>query len=620
MNLIFKEKYLSIDKFKTIKFPNFTVLTGINGSGKSHLLESIQEKKTIIENYENANVIYFNYETFKLENETEYTDHQILSQKNEAYAFFERQIRRIILSAKIEFLGKKYEKIIDICTEKQKNLWLLSQEEINDQHLYEGLQKYNHRILTFLNRNNQNNENSPAILALWKSAKYCISDIEKAQFFAEYKPYSFKSDFLPQQLGKIIWDYYIKYRHNLVNAWENYTNGSAHPVISEAEFIKKHGDKPWELINTILDKFNALDYKVNSPSGLSASDTFKLKLMHNTKNLEVEFERLSSGEKVLMALVTSIYKSASDNHFPDILLLDEIDASLHPSMIKNLFEVIQDIFLKKNIKVILVTHSPTTVALAPDESIFVMNKEGLDRVEKKSKEVALSILSEGFVTLSQNESDLSISYSISKTPKDILLTEGITDKIIIETAWKKLFPKTEMPFYIQDCFDAAFLAALLKRGAESPDGLFMKYLDKRFIALFDFDATGFSSWNALWNTEAVHTELDPRKGLAKKHPSLRGNALLLPVPNHHILEKQVIKNNNETFKDKAHLQIELLFYHVSSLQKHFKEENSPGGGTLIKFIGDKRRFAEDCENLVPSDFDSFKILFESIQKTLRACN
>jgi len=57
------------------------------------------------------------------------------------------------------------------------------------------------------------------------------------------------------------------------------------------------------------------------------------------------------------------------------LLLDEVDASLHPSMIKNLLDVIEKIFLKNGCKVILATHSPTTVALAPEESIYEISKQ-----------------------------------------------------------------------------------------------------------------------------------------------------------------------------------------------------------------------------------------------------
>lgn len=53
-------------------------------------------------------------------------------------------------------------------------------------------------------------------------------------------------------------------------------------------------------------------------------------------------------------------------------------------------------------KVILVTHSPTTIALSPENSIFVMNRAGPNRIEKKSRNEALSILTEGFATLEES--------------------------------------------------------------------------------------------------------------------------------------------------------------------------------------------------------------------------
>ena len=132
---------------------------------------------------------------------------------------------------------------------------------------------------------------------------------------------------------------------------------------------------------------------------------------------------------------------------PDVLLLDEVDASLHPSMMRNMLGVIQNIFLKNDIKVILVSHSPSTIALSPEESIFIMNKSGENRIEKRSKKEALSILTEGFATLNDIEPTLSIDYNLSKTDLPVLFTEGITDKIIIEEAWKKLNPDKDCLLY-----------------------------------------------------------------------------------------------------------------------------------------------------------------------------
>lgn len=192
-------------------------------------------------------------------------------------------------------------------------------------------------------------------------------------------------------------------------------------MLSEEQFVKVHGDKPWDLVNKLLEEFDTLQYKVNSPEGSDYFGNFKLRLKHTEKeNLEIDFGSLSSGEKVLMALVASVYKSSSDKHFPDVLLLDEVDASLHPSMMKNMLEVIKGIFLKQGVKVILVTHSPTTIALAPEDSIFVMNRSGMNRIEKKSKQNALTILTQGFATIEQG---LKLFDEVARS-KLTVITEG----------------------------------------------------------------------------------------------------------------------------------------------------------------------------------------------------
>ena len=69
MRIQFKEIYFSIENFNPVDISNFTVLTGINGSGKSHLLRAIKERKVVFTDITNPNIVLFNYETFKLDNE-----------------------------------------------------------------------------------------------------------------------------------------------------------------------------------------------------------------------------------------------------------------------------------------------------------------------------------------------------------------------------------------------------------------------------------------------------------------------------------------------------------------------------------------------------------------------
>ena len=71
MELKFIKPHKSIQQYKTVNLEDFTILTGYNGSGKSHLLESIKNGSSSIDNVPFSEVILFDYKTFYLENEQE---------------------------------------------------------------------------------------------------------------------------------------------------------------------------------------------------------------------------------------------------------------------------------------------------------------------------------------------------------------------------------------------------------------------------------------------------------------------------------------------------------------------------------------------------------------------
>jgi ABC-type uncharacterized transport system ATPase subunit len=186
----------------------------------------------------------------------------------------------------------------------------------------------------------------------------------------------------------------------MLNDYQNTKYGKNLPFLNESDFEKIHGPKPWNVINEIISKFSGLRYKVNSPEGEDFSRNYMLQLVSlDDTSLEIGFDSLSSGEQTLMALVGALYKKNLGEPFPNILLLDELDASLHPSMIVNLLEVIKTVFVSRGMKVILVTHSPSTVALAPVDSLCLVNRTENPRVKKTSRKEALAILTEGFATL-----------------------------------------------------------------------------------------------------------------------------------------------------------------------------------------------------------------------------
>lgn len=493
MKIIFSEEHVSIKRFDPISLPDFVVLTGMNGAGKSHLLEAIQQKKVLVEGHESDTPVYFDYRNFSLENEGVFGSLQLIEEKKQAWRQFNESLKFEIRDIRNEFKGDNYSTLLNICAAKGKNLWDLQEEDFEEFGLYKEYRSYKERIDSVFRSKDayKNSDWAKGVHLLLKRLPYAIDDIEEEDFLVLYKAFNFKNDFLPIQLGKIMWDYFVKLDDNEYKKFENETKGTDNAVLTDAEFIKIHGEKPWVLISSILDKFRSLDFTINNPEGLSRGDNFQFKLTQASGSAEVNFDRLSSGEKVLMALVASAYKLSSDNHFPNVLLLDEIDASLHPSMVKNLLEVLNEIFLERGTKVILVTHSPTTIAFAPEESIYVMSKAGGNRLNKRTREEALAILTEGFATL---EKGIKLFDEVSRTEialitegnntvylKKLLELKGLTNIEIVEgvesisskSQLKTIFdffarvPHEKKVVFVWDC-DATSMRALLEKNLTYP--------------------------------------------------------------------------------------------------------------------------------------------------------
>jgi len=414
----FLKEHLSISKFNTFSTPDLLVLTGVNGSGKSHFLEAISKNKVAINGEKDCNISLFNYETFRLDNERNYNLHAIQQEKENAWQHFNKRIKNRAANLKSQTIGSYYSKGTSNIPEGSKLL----------NYSNEKVYKYRDEIEKLFLSETQSTP-SPhlaGIVRLANDISFPIDEIEQEDFLDLYRGSPLKNNFLPSQLGQIFWDYYVRERENSLRLFENKEYGFDYAVLSQDEFETKYGPPPWTLINRILSNFGSLRYKVKTPNGASLTSNFKMSLVHLDKDIEIDFADLSSGEKILMALVASVYKTSSDTLFPNVLLLDEVDASLHPSMMKNMLNVIQNVFLENGTKVVLVTHSPTTIALSPDESIFVMSPSGEDRIQHKSKSEALAILTEGFATIEQG---LTL-FDQSKMNQITIITEGRNSEII----------------------------------------------------------------------------------------------------------------------------------------------------------------------------------------------
>ena len=204
----------------------------------------------------------------------------------------------------------------------------------------------------FRNQNIASDSIGKAIRSMAVRSDRPIDELAEYEFKERYVPINLKDDFLPAQLGKVFLDYqYREFVELVYKKAEAEHFGEEPPIRSIEEFREKYGPQPWKIIESILQKFSSLKFTINNPENLrfrtDAVTEFALQI-RNEKDTIIPFNDLSSGEKVLFALVLSIYKSSGDGFFPRALLLDEIDASLHPSMTRNLLNVLQETFVEEN--------------------------------------------------------------------------------------------------------------------------------------------------------------------------------------------------------------------------------------------------------------------------------
>lgn len=291
-------------------------------------------------------------------------------------------------------------------------------------------------------------------------------------------------------------------------------------------------------------------------------------------------------QSVYIYAITELFKAKQC-----LTLLDEPDSFLHPEwqheFLDQVFEI-SDAAAKTN-HTLLSSHSASTISSSDDKfiSLFEINGSTV-KVTKAPKCQVINSLSAGVITFSETEAQLSIQNVLANTTGAVLFTEGITDKMILETAWKKLYPGETRPFEIQNAFGHEFLGKLLRESS-----LYHDFPNRTFFGLFDFDSA-YNTWNGI---NKATLEADPCKCMTKKHKDMESYALLLPVPSNSTIKNQVInESTGATYKGNSHLTIELLFHDVPGLQTHFAPNNERPD-KFKRFVGSKKTFAE---KIVPS--------------------
>jgi len=437
MKLKFEKDYKSIkgtEEKADISLPDFTVLTGLNGSGKTHVLEAINVGDLVCDKIGTETISLMTYQDLLTQqvqaaNVKQQCEDFLNKVVEQGEAFSDKASEKSttwrnkilqIYNMHLAWQDHRDHHLLVEKTKIEKPVWSISKADV-DSELWEKISAFKNEIGREVFGNDKFKE-FPFYEHIQDTyIKHAIVTADRGFHYSQFV------DIVSMQTLDDLTSEFIAYEKRR----EEYANQQFQQGRSgsKPEFIEEYDKKvpkPWNLFNQalkeareILGSSSGFNFQVTYPGFSNWRSHNAVRIFNRVTNTPLEFGELSSGEKVIFSLLMLMMKAEEGFLPPKLLLLDEIDATLHPSMIKAMIEVIRRVFLDKGAKVILATHSPTTLSLVEEEAIYLVNTNGKEEViEKASKATSLKALTEGYATLQ----DL---VEFAETDKEyVLISEG----------------------------------------------------------------------------------------------------------------------------------------------------------------------------------------------------
>lgn len=475
VTLKINDTYKSIPSgFIWTDIPQFAIITGVNGVGKSQLLEILNRKD------KNNMAIYCEYD--------------IKNEDGEDYNF-------ILSSPEIEQLN-----IQGLLTyHSEYNQRITNIEQWNN-----AIKDWNDRI-NWLNYNLKNNvldkddarRQTQECQELHNNIRSYKQMINNAIIFAyekELQQVSIKvgkniSDLTEIDIRKFANPYFYTFteiddfQRFIKQEHDDYKDKLAilatKSNFAEIENLSKE-EQPYQTINRLFRKYGFSYFEMLDPFPEYKERNGEIKFKGQLGEI-IDYNALSSGEQMIVKfIIWSLGRDISGARI-NTMILDEPDAHLHPTMSKMMVDILYEISESKtigggDIRVILTTHSPSTVAFAPIDSLFVMEKDEKNNriIKPTTTQEAVRILSDGIFTFEKAIGKFTIATNSSKN--NLLFVEGKTDINHLKKAIKIL--GYDLDLDIIDMHDAGALSNFIR---STPIKLCNS---KKLIALFDCDDEG----------------------------------------------------------------------------------------------------------------------------------
>ena len=430
MRIDLGKRYKSISNLSTDELPNFAVLIGRNGAGKTQLLEALEQGSAVISGISNGEIERYDLDSFRPPNgrPADRQSSQFARDTSDAYMLSQSGRHPLIKTA--AFIFDKYASGIEGESGAEAREGFGRNLRVGIQHLPEfsifsadrsspykkelyeqvlaPLNQSQNRRSSNHSRNSFNGNGAALLTAAMKLAgklphELTYEDILRASHV--------EGDTIANSISAVFTTYKLQQYLSAHDRFES-ENGSL------AEFIADHRAKnppPWDTLREILSEMRTttgedglFDFDFSDPDNIELSMrtfqnfSFSAVMTNRTTNTQYDLESLSSGEKILMTLCLLSFNQYLGRRRPKLLLLDEIDALLHPSMVRALVRTLKALFVSQDTKVFMTSHSPMTVATLDEADLFrVARTGGHVVVANTTKSEGINELSEGLANVDE---------------------------------------------------------------------------------------------------------------------------------------------------------------------------------------------------------------------------
>ena len=459
MKIELSSPYNSIGALTCPELPDFAVLIGRNGAGKTQLLQAIQSGHAVVLGVPQDQIQFYDMDSFRPpDNEqADLRSNQFARETARYYMYGEHEQKPSPVSvaseifkqhtAEVEAQGGKMARDNFVKNLRQSinstpefSIFLQNPGESSGY-----LRAFHDRVVAPLQHKQQRKKkggsgsrtsganslnNNPGVLLT--TAMKLTSKLPHELMYEDFLRAShYEGSTIENTISQVFAAYKVD-QYDWVHAQ---FEANTRPV-SYTDLVDEYQHRntpPWDTLRGVLAEMRdstgedgLFDFDFLDPVDLQLDMTnrqsfsFKSTLTNRASGARYELHSLSSGEKILMALCLASFNQKLGRRRPSLLLLDELDTVLHPSMVTALVVALRSLFVDRGCNVIMTTHSPMTVSALLETDVFRVVRNGKQvSVTPTTAYEAIEELSEGIATL-----DSGLRIAASHEAEVIILTEG----------------------------------------------------------------------------------------------------------------------------------------------------------------------------------------------------